>query len=180
MLESLIGLPHFVHGKTPISATLNNGSGRVEGMMLPCVGRERAALSVTGRSHGSGGDVNKSYMPGTRRSGQYCSLLEIVRCGGAYFGCDGSVGSPRALFPRLPRNRTYSGHRETIANGPKGFGAQSAGGKRDSADRAAGRKPSRCCPADPTCADSGRRGERKELGDAGMRTTPPMSAALKT
>jgi hypothetical protein len=64
MLESLIGLPHLAHGKTPISATLNNGSGRVGGMMLACVGRERAALSVTGRSH---------------RQGRRCKLVLHVR-----------------------------------------------------------------------------------------------------
>jgi hypothetical protein len=34
MQESFIGLPHLEHGKTPISATLNNGEvTSIEGMM---------------------------------------------------------------------------------------------------------------------------------------------------
>jgi hypothetical protein len=74
--ESLIGLPHLVHGKTPISATLSNGSVGVARMMLPCAGREHAALSVTGRSHEQDGDVNHSYMSGTMHTGQYCSRFQ--------------------------------------------------------------------------------------------------------
>jgi hypothetical protein len=59
MQESLIGLPHLAHEKTPISATLNNGSIWVVGMMLPSVGREHAALSVTDKSQRQGGDGGK-------------------------------------------------------------------------------------------------------------------------
>jgi hypothetical protein len=47
-------LTAFAARETPISATLNSGSGCVESMVLPCVGREHAALSVTGMSHGRG------------------------------------------------------------------------------------------------------------------------------
>jgi hypothetical protein len=42
-----MGLPHLEHGRIPISARLNIGLGWTDDMMLPSVGREHAALSVT-------------------------------------------------------------------------------------------------------------------------------------
>ena len=47
MRASLMGLPHLEHGRIPISARLNIGLGWTDDMMLPSIGREHAALSVT-------------------------------------------------------------------------------------------------------------------------------------
>jgi hypothetical protein len=47
MQASLIGLPHLEHGRIPISARLYIGLRWSDDIMLPSVGREHAALSVT-------------------------------------------------------------------------------------------------------------------------------------
>jgi len=47
MRASLMGLPHLEHGRIPISARLNIGLGWTDDIMLPSIGREHAALSVT-------------------------------------------------------------------------------------------------------------------------------------
>jgi hypothetical protein len=56
MQVSLIGLRHLEQARIPISARVNSGSDWIDGMTLPSVGRERAALSVTDKCRRRGGD----------------------------------------------------------------------------------------------------------------------------
>jgi hypothetical protein len=56
MQDSLIGLWHLEQARIPISERLNSGTGWIEGMTLPYVGRGRAVPSVTDKRRWRGGD----------------------------------------------------------------------------------------------------------------------------
>jgi hypothetical protein len=81
MQANLIGLPHPEQFRTPISATLKSGLGRVASMILPLdqAGARHSQSPIV--AHG-GTMIEPTYALGSMHAGQYCSLSKNQDCSG--------------------------------------------------------------------------------------------------